>query len=144
MRRCLVDTAVFIYADGRSHPYRKPCQELVRRVAERVLEIEASVDLLHEYVSVQLRSGRDRGEVVERARRIGALCRLHDVERRDIARMLDLLGRPTRLDPRDAVFAATALNRGIDAIVASDRAFDAVPGLERIDPADTARIDELS
>jgi len=69
---------------------------------------------------------------------------LHDVEGRDIELMLDLLARHERLGARDAVFAATALNRGIETIVTPDCDFDALPGLERIDPADTARIDELS
>jgi hypothetical protein len=40
------------------------------------------------------------------------------------------------LDARDAVFAALALNRGIDAILTTDRAFDGIADLERIDPTD--------
>ncbi len=44
---------------------------------------------------------------------------------------------------RDAVFAALALNRGIDAILATDRAFDGIEGLERIDPADEQTVSTL-
>ncbi len=49
-----------------------------------------------------------------------------------------------QLDARDAVFAGLALNRGIDAILATDRAFDDVDGLERIDPADSRRVAALA
>jgi hypothetical protein len=49
-----------------------------------------------------------------------------------------------QLDVRDAIFAAQALNRGIDAILSPDRDFDGIPGLERIDPADEAAVASLS
>ena len=49
-----------------------------------------------------------------------------------------------RLDARDAVFAAVALNRGIDVILATDRAFDEVDGLKRIDPADERALATLT
>jgi len=44
---------------------------------------------------------------------------------------------------RDAIFAAQALNHGIDAILSTDRDFDDVPGLERVDPADAAVVAKL-
>jgi predicted nucleic acid-binding protein len=59
-------------------------------------------------------------------------------------RGIDLFKTHPRPDARDAVFAAVALNRGIDAILATDRAFDGVDGLERIDPADDQALASLS
>ena len=58
-------------------------------------------------------------------------------------RGIDLFETHTGLDARDAVFAALALNRGIDAILATDRAFDEVGGLERIDPTDERAVATL-
>ena len=40
------------------------------------------------------------------------------------------------LQMRDAIHAATALNRGIDLILSPDTGFDDVEGLERLDPMD--------
>ena len=37
---------------------------------------------------------------------------------------------------RDAIHAATALNRGVGLIISPDGHFDEVPGLTRIDPVD--------
>ncbi len=48
------------------------------------------------------------------------------------------------LGARDAVFAALAINRGIDAILTTDRAFEGISGLERIDPADERAITRLA
>ena len=47
---------------------------------------------------------------------------------------LSLFERTPRLHMRDALHAATALNRDIQLIVSLDRAFDEVSGLERVDP----------
>ena len=55
----------------------------------------------------------------------------------------DLFENHDGLDARDAVFAALAINRGIDAILATDRAFDGIDGLERIDPADERAVATL-
>ena len=74
---------------------------------------------------------------MDAARHAAGLCRpLHDLRRRDAILALDIYARHPRLSARDSVFAAVALGRGTDAILATDRAFDDVPGLERIDPAD--------
>ncbi len=45
---------------------------------------------------------------------------------------------------REASFAAVALRRGIEVILSADRAFDEVPGLERIDPSDDAAVEALA
>jgi predicted nucleic acid-binding protein len=57
---------------------------------------------------------------------------------------LDLFEANSRLDARDAMFAAVALNHGIDVILATDRAFDEVRGLERIDPTDERAVATLA
>jgi len=71
------------------------------------------------------------------------LCKLHPLEPDDVLRGIGLFEAHPDLDARDAVFAALAINRGIDAILATDRAFDEVDGLERIDPADERAVASL-
>lgn len=48
------------------------------------------------------------------------------------------------LNARDAVFAALAVNRGIDAILTTDRAFEGIDDLERIDPTDQRAVATLT
>lgn len=144
MRRFLYDTSVFVHAIGREHPYRGPCREVLQMAAAGKLMGEASADLIQELAHQRLRRTGDRAEAAEAARAAAEVCRLHPVEPDDVLRGLDLLGRYARLDARDAVFAALALNRGIDAILATDRAFEEVEGLERIDPADETALATLS
>ena len=143
MRRFLFDTGVFIYALGTAHPYREPCRVILREVQDSRLAAEASMELIHEFAYVRLRQVGSRADAVRSAHTVRRSCSLHVVEPRDIERALDLWGEYERLDVRDAVFAAQALNREIDAILSPDRDFEGIPGLERIDPADASAVATL-
>ncbi len=143
MRRFLFDTGVFVYALGGVHHYREPCRSILREVQDSRLAAEASVELIHEFTYVRLRQVGSRDDAVRSAHTIRRSCSLHVVEPHDVERALDLWREHDRLDVRDAIFAAQALNRDMDAILSPDRGFDAVPGLERIDPADTGAVATL-
>ncbi|MGI8946257.1 MAG: type II toxin-antitoxin system VapC family toxin [Thermoleophilaceae bacterium] len=144
MTRFLFDTGVFVYAVGALHPYRDPCREVIRRARKGELRGEASADLLQELAHQRFRRTGDRDQAVETAKAVAALCRLHELRPRDAVRGLELYRSHERLGARDAVFAAVALGREIGAILSTDRAFDVVAGLERVDPADTRAVDALA
>jgi predicted nucleic acid-binding protein len=143
VRRFLIDTSVFIYALGGEHPYREPCRAVMDDGAHGRIAPEASVEMIHEFAYVRNRRGIARGVAARDARNIAATSRLHVVEPGDITRALELWSEYRSLDMRDAIFAAQALNREIDAILSPDRGFDGIPGLERIDPADTSAVATL-
>jgi len=143
VRRFLYDTSVFVYALGAEHPYREPCRDIVRRAASGDLQGEASVDLLQEFAHQQERRTGDRAAAAKAARNIAKLVWWHPLEPDDVQRGIDLFERYAQLDARNAVFAALAINRGIDAILTTDRAYDEVGGLERIDPTDERAVSTL-
>ena len=134
--RVLVDTAVFVYAVGEEHVYRDPCQDIVRRIGDRLLSAAITTDLLQEFVHQRTRRGIDRFEAVRQAARIPAGCVVLDVTAAAALAALELFQAHPGLDARDAVFAAVALEHGIARILSPDRAFDAVAGLTRVDPLD--------
>jgi hypothetical protein len=70
-----------------------------------------------------------------RARAVARACALHPQDGEILARALDLAAT-TPIGGRDAVYAATALLAGFDAVVSPDRDFGVVAGLRRVDPAD--------
>jgi uncharacterized protein len=143
VRRFLYDTSIFIYALGREHPYREPCREIVRRAAAGDLQGEASADLLQELLHQRARRTGDRIGAAEAARWVAKLVWWHPLEPNDVHRGMDLFENHNDLDARDAIFAALAINRGIDTILATDRAFEGIDGLERIDPADERAVATL-
>ncbi len=140
MRRFLYDTNVFVYAVGQPHHYQDPCRSIVALAAEGSLRGEASVEMLHEYAHVRARRTGDRSAAAHEARAIGALCTLLPLMLSDVRLGLSLFEAHAGLEVRDALLAATALNRDIDAILSTDAAFDDVPGLERVDPTDVTTL----
>lgn len=144
MRRFLYDTSIFVYALGKEHPYRVPCREIVRRAAAGDLQGEASVDLLQELAHQRARRTGNRLDAAKAARNIAKLAWWHPLEPNDVQRGIDLFETHDHLDARNAVFAALAINRGIDAVLATDRAFDGIDGLERVDPSDERAVATLA
>jgi predicted nucleic acid-binding protein len=115
----------------------------VRRAAAGDLQGEASGELLQELVDQRARRTGNRREAAEAARNVAKLAWWHPVEPNDVQRGIDLFEAHDGLDARDAVFAALAINRGIDAILTADHAFDEIDELERIDPADEQAVATL-
>jgi predicted nucleic acid-binding protein len=143
VKRFLFDTVVFVYAVGGPHPYREPCRAIVEAQVAGAVAGEAAADLIREYADQRFRQTRDRALAARSARRVAGICRLHGANDADILRALDLYEQHPGMGTTDAGFAAVALNRGIDAILTSDRHFDGIPGLERIDPLDAEAVAAL-
>lgn len=136
MTRFLFDTAVFLYARGREHDYRAPCRELVGLCEDGSLAGEASVELVREYAHVLRRRGLEGTMIRDESLAVASLCLLHDFGAPELRLALSLVATTPGLGVRDGVHAATALRRGIGTIVSPDTAFDAVHGLDRVDPHD--------
>lgn len=139
MSRFLFDTAVFVYARGRDHPYREPCRRLVVAARDGLISGEASIELVQEYAHLLRRRGMDGPAVREEARAVAALCVLHAFGTSELRIALNLVASVAGLGVRDAVHAATAFHLGIPMIVSPDRSFDGVAGLQRVTPEEAVR-----
>lgn len=143
MTRVLVDANVFIYALGADHPYREACRDVVAALARREIQAETSVEILQEVAHVRRRRKGAR-DATARAREILAWdLPVHEFDVDDFERALGLIERDDSLPVRDAVHAAMALNREIEAVLSTDRDFDRIDGVARIDPADAGAVARL-
>ncbi len=136
--RVLLDTAVFVYAVGGEHRYREPCVALLDPDTLYRYGGEASVQAIQELLHQRVRRTGDRVGAVEVARAMAQLCTLHELTPDDLRVGLELYRRTPQLSGRDALHAATAINRGITTIVSPDPDFDGVVQLTRLDPIDAA------
>lgn len=131
-----LDTNVFLYAAGRAHPQKLPCQAVLRRIGEGRLRATTSTEVVQEIAYVLTRRGR-RGDGVRLARRVLALFPdLLPVTHDDMALACDCLDQNPHLPSRDAVHVATMRNAGITTIISADRDFDAFEDIRRFDPRD--------
>jgi hypothetical protein len=136
MMRLLVDTNVFLYARGGEHPYRGPCRSALRAGAAGSVNLEVSVEAVQEFAHVLLRRRSDRAEALREIAEMRSLCRVLPFDDDVLRGALDLLGEHSALGARDAVHAATAVNAGIGTMLSTDRVFDGLGALTRLDPTD--------
>ena len=134
----LVDTAVFAYALGGSHPMKQACVRVVAGAGAGDIELHASVEMIQELVFHRMRK-TDRHTAVRQARDAATVCVLHDFDEAVLYRALELIATSDSLGGRDAVHAATALYHGLPLILSPDHAFDRIVGLSRIDPPSAMR-----
>lgn len=134
----LLDTTVGIYSLGEDGPQRATSRALLTRAVSGEFNAYASVEMIQELVHHRLRKTGDRQVASANGRDIGALCTLLNFDREVLDLSLDLIERVPTIRGRDAVHAATAIAYGITRIASTDRAFDGIPGLTRLDPADLA------
>jgi predicted nucleic acid-binding protein len=133
--RVLLDTNIFLYAAGASHPRRDPCAKVLRRVAEGTLEATVDSEVVQEILYVLTRRGRGR-DALTLARHVTSLFPdLLPVTRDDLLGACDLLQQYPRLSVRDAVHAATMVRNGLKTIVSVDPDFDQLAQIQRLAPS---------
>ncbi|WP_022884451.1 type II toxin-antitoxin system VapC family toxin [Glaciibacter superstes] len=132
----LLDSAIAIYALGEDHRYRDVCRGVMNAAAKGAFRPYASVEMIQELVHHRLRRTGDRSLAAADGRDVSAVCTLLNFDREVLDLSMSLIERIPTIRGRDAVHAASALVYGIERIVSPDRAFDGIPGLTRVDPAD--------
>ena len=94
------------------------------------------VEMIQELVHHRLRRTGDRAVAVADGQDIADLCTLLAFDTTILDASLHLIERVPTIRARDAVHAATALVHGIETVISTDPAFDEIPGLRRIGPAE--------
>ncbi len=130
----LLDANIAVYAMGQDNPLRDPCRRLLERAAEGEFRAYASTEMIQEFVHHRLRKTGDRALATRNGRDLTAMCTILAFDREILDLSLDLIERIPTLRGRDAVHAATAIAYGIERIASTDSAFDAIPGITRLDP----------
>lgn len=130
----LVDANVFMYAAGADHPFRRPSQAFVERIAagdeDVAIDAEVLQEILHRYRAIERwEAGK---AVYDNVRRLIPAVIPITVEALDGARVL--LDRYPWLSARDALHASVALLHGAEAICSYDRDLDGIEGLKRVEP----------
>lgn len=138
-----LDTNIVMYAIGKEHPYKKPCMVTLKRVEEELIRVVINVEVLQEVLHRYLSLGKPRTATIAFAA-LKDLCEeVLPVLESDMDLALQLLQESPQITVRDAVHAATMRNNGLSKIISTDKHFDAVKGICRVDPANLIRPDNL-
>lgn len=140
MNPLFVDTNIPIYAAGKPHPLKSPCSQVLELIAQHphafVTDAEVLQELLHRYLSLRLRP--NPGLIVIERFEILMRGSIEAVEINDVLAAAHAAHAFPGLSARDLLHLAVARRVGSPAIITSDRDFERLPGIERLDPGDVA------
>lgn len=129
-----LDANIIMYAIGTDHPVKSGCIAVLKQVEVGAIQVVTNVEvlqeLLHRYYSL------GRYEVADQAfTNLKTLCeQILPVLESDLDRAYTILREQPLISVRDAIHAATMLHNGLHTIISTDRHFDVIPGITRIDP----------
>ena len=127
-----VDANVVLYATGTVPAFRTPCRAILEASASASMFLVTSAEVLQEVLYVRQRTlGK---EVARNAVQLAIeTLTAYPLLPEDVTTAAEL-PVPDNLQTRDAVHLATMRRLGLTRIVSSDRGFDGVDGIERLDP----------
>jgi predicted nucleic acid-binding protein len=135
-----VDSNIIMYAVGAEHACRSPCLDALDRIIceslQAVVSSEVHQEILHRYLSIGL-PDKAREVSIKLETIIPATL---PVTLADIRRVRQLAERYPGLKARDLLHAAVMLENGLTRILSTDRHFDRLAEIERIDPHDFHRV----
>lgn len=129
-----VDTNIFMYAVGSEHPYKKPCADLLTKIAEESILVASDSEVLQEilYRYSQINKFPMGCQVYEDVKVL--LNIVFPVTVKDIDLAVSLLKKHNGIRVRDAIHAAVMLSNDVSKIYSVDKHFDLIPRIKRIDP----------
>ncbi len=130
-----LDANIIMYAIGKEHPLRNPCrmylEEIKRGGLTVVTNTEVLQEIFHRYFSIQMPAIAEEAFTAMK----GFCKEIYPITLLEVERALSLLKEfPSSINTRDAIHAATMMNKGIEKILSTDLHFDIIPGIERIAP----------
>lgn len=119
-----VDTNVFMYAVGRSHPLREEARQTLTGHVERGRPLATSAEVLQEFLHAYLPVGRLA--TLDAALRLASdVATVWPVEQEDVRDARRLHARHPDLDARDLLHLSVCLRRNATGLVSFDRALTA-------------------
>jgi uncharacterized protein len=127
-----VDANVPMYLVGADHPNKAAARRLLEQAIvdnePLATDVEVFQELLHRYAAIGRRDAI--GPAWEALG--GVVDVIHPVEIEDVTRARGLVERSIGRSARDAIHVAVMERRDIHRIMTFDRAFDRIPGIERV------------
>lgn len=134
--RLFVDAAVFMYIGGGQHPLKAPCSTALRRAVEAGCELVTDSEVLQEILYRYFSIGHAATATAVFKAATSICAEVLAVELKTTEAALEVLLEAPSMSPRDAIHVASMHAHGIDSILTTDRDFDNISGVTRVDPTD--------
>ena len=136
-----LDVNVPMYAAGGDHRYREACVWVLTQVAEGGLEVAIDSQIVQEILYRYGESRRWSIAVTLATSLLDLVPTVHSVGSDDIRLAVELCEQyaPQGVKARDLIHVAVMRRHGLTKVISTDRHFDQVPGIERLDPEELWR-----
>lgn len=139
----IIDTSIFMYSRGKDHRYKKPCTSLVlslgdgsfaQKCGKPVIDSELFQEVLYRYSLI------NKWDIA-----VSLLQDIYILEMdilpvgsEEIEKMIELTVnyKDKDISPRDIVHVAVMMTNNIKKIISTDKDFDRIDEIQRIDPLD--------
>ena len=128
-----IDTNIFMYAVGQTHPYKDPSQMLINRILQNEVAAATNTEVLQEilyrYTAIdRVKVGFDLVDTI-----LDTFPLIWPVTKEDVGLARRLQAR-FHIKTRDAIHAATMKNNTVTHLYSYDADFDRLPGINRVLP----------
>ena len=127
-----VDTNVFMYAVGRSHPLQDAAQAFFAEAADSHLRLFTSAEVLQELMHVYKATGRMDTFAIAMDLVAKSTAEVWPLEREDVELAQQMYVQYPTLSARDLCHLASCRRRGINQVKTFDQAFLSVAGAPRL------------
>ncbi|KKM11370.1 twitching motility protein PilT [Clostridiales bacterium PH28_bin88] len=135
--RVFIDTNIPMYAAGTAHPYREPCRNIIKAITsgsvDAATDAEVFQEILYRYLHI---NRREQGLMIFDKFQTLMGDGIMPVTMRDVGLARELVVAYPALSPRDLIHVAVMIHHEIRHILSTDRNFDTVKGIMRIDPSE--------
>ena len=141
MSRVFLDANIWMYAAGPASPQREACVDVTRPPTLHRVKATTDAEVLQELLHRYWRLARPEIGI----RMVRAACAtlgsagILPVTAGTVRSAADLLERYPHLSSRDLIHVAAMREAGVTRICSYDRGLDAVPGIQRLEPAAVLR-----
>ncbi|GBC97436.1 Ribonuclease VapC13 [bacterium HR16] len=137
----LLDVNVPMYAAGREHPYKEACQSVLRAVTRTQITVAIDTEIVQEILHRYGALGRYTEASTLASDLLTLVPTVYPVTLRDVKLAIELFRQyaPQGVRSRDVIHVAVMLNNGIREIISTDKHFDIIAGIHRVDPTDLAQ-----
>ncbi len=134
--RFFIDTNIPMYATGTEHAYRDPCRKVIKAIAAESLDAVTDAEVFQEILCRYLYINR-RETGLQVFDRFHTLMegKVMPVTMREVNMAREMVNVYPALSPRDLIHLAVMVHHRITHIISTDRVFDTVPTITRVDPA---------
>lgn len=132
----LLDVSVPMYAAGRAHPLKEACAWVMTEVAARRLVAAIDTEIVQEILSRYGALQEWRLAVTMATDLLTLVPTVYPVRATEARLTIELFAEyaPRGVTARDLVHVAVMMNNGLRHIISTDRHFDSVSDITRLDP----------